>query len=254
MEDLKKYDNYFKLIGIFFYILLFALAIIIIDFWTGLSGLYKSLIVFSGVFFIALPVLSFYFFKKYASKICEQTNDTIGDLEQKLKAEKNKDVEDKVNKQKEKKEREERIERLLKGLDKSSDNVESVFLSNLATEFHLAQVLLYKKYGEKDDFKLTANFAYYAEDKKEIIKIGEGLSGQAIKNKKELLIDDIPENYITILSGMGKASPKYLYIYPLRIKDEVKELFEFASFEKMDELKDNIAEIMDEYKKIGKLK
>jgi len=44
---------------------------------------------------------------------------------------------------------------------------------------------------------------------------GEGLSGQAIKNKKTIIIKDVPENYTPISSSLGNTAPACLIILPL---------------------------------------
>jgi CheY-like chemotaxis protein len=43
----------------------------------------------------------------------------------------------------------------------------------------------------------------------------EGLSGQAVKNKKTIIIKDVPENYIHISSSLGNVAPACLIILPL---------------------------------------
>lgn len=59
---------------------------------------------------------------------------------------------------------------------------------------------------------------------------GEGLIGQAAAANRSLYIDEVPEGYINILSGLGSASPRYLFIVPLKQQDQVKGVAEIASF------------------------
>lgn len=61
-------------------------------------------------------------------------------------------------------------------------------------------------------------------------EFGEGLIGQAAAGGRALYVDDIPEGYIKIISGLGSASPRYLYIVPIRNENEVKGIIEIASF------------------------
>jgi len=61
-------------------------------------------------------------------------------------------------------------------------------------------------------------------------EFGEGLVGQSAAGARTLYIDDIPEGYIRIISGLGSASPKYLLIAPLKSGDQVKGVLEIASF------------------------
>jgi len=66
-------------------------------------------------------------------------------------------------------------------------------------------------------------------------EFGEGLIGQAAANGNILYVDDIPEGYIKIVSGLGSASPKYVLIIPIKQKDQVVGIIELASFTRLTE-------------------
>jgi signal transduction histidine kinase/HAMP domain-containing protein len=81
----------------------------------------------------------------------------------------------------------------------------------------------------KDKLELVASYAYYgnnAPGKK--IHFGEGLAGQAAIDKEILVINDVPENYIRINSGLGENVPRCLVILPLLFENEVKGVIELA--------------------------
>jgi signal transduction protein with GAF and PtsI domain len=59
---------------------------------------------------------------------------------------------------------------------------------------------------------------------------GEGLVGQAAAGARTLYIDEVPDGYIKIISGLGSASPKYLLIVPIKNKQRVLGVMEIASF------------------------
>lgn len=61
-------------------------------------------------------------------------------------------------------------------------------------------------------------------------EFGEGLVGQAAAGGKTFYLDDVPEGYIKILSGLGSASPQYLLIVPVKKDEEVLGIIELASF------------------------
>jgi transcriptional regulator with GAF, ATPase, and Fis domain len=61
-------------------------------------------------------------------------------------------------------------------------------------------------------------------------EFGEGLIGQAAANGKTLYIDDVPEGYIKIVSGLGSASPRFLLIVPLKAQEKTTGVIEIASF------------------------
>jgi putative methionine-R-sulfoxide reductase with GAF domain len=61
-------------------------------------------------------------------------------------------------------------------------------------------------------------------------EFGEGLIGQSAAGARTLYVDDIPEGYIKIISGLGSASPKYLLIVPMKQQDHATGVLEIASF------------------------
>lgn len=85
--------------------------------------------------------------------------------------------------------------------------------------------------GEESHMTLEACYAWdkrkYIEQK---IYKGEGLAGQSWQEKDTIYITDVPEEYITITSGLGDASPTSILIVPLMVNDEVYGAIELASF------------------------
>ncbi len=63
-----------------------------------------------------------------------------------------------------------------------------------------------------------------------VYEFGEGLIGQAASNGKTLYVDDVPEGYIKIVSGLGSASPRFLLIVPLKAQEKTTGVIEIASF------------------------
>ncbi|MBT31707.1 MAG: hypothetical protein CMO01_18780, partial [Thalassobius sp.] len=76
--------------------------------------------------------------------------------------------------------------------------------------------------------------ACYAYNRKKYIEskcaFGEGLVGQIYLEKETLVMDDVPENYINITSGLGDALPRAVVIVPLKVNDIVLGIIEIASF------------------------
>ncbi len=67
-------------------------------------------------------------------------------------------------------------------------------------------------------------------------EFGEGLIGQAAAGGRSLYVDDVPEGYIKIVSGLGSASPKYLLIVPVKNEGSgVLGVIEIASFTPISE-------------------
>jgi PAS domain S-box-containing protein len=89
---------------------------------------------------------------------------------------------------------------------------------------------------KKDDIhlELVATYAYDQERKKQKkIYIGEGLVGMCAVEKATVYLEDIPQGYLSITSGLGGASPKCLLIVPLKLENEIFGAIEIASFNKL---------------------
>jgi GAF domain-containing protein/HAMP domain-containing protein len=66
------------------------------------------------------------------------------------------------------------------------------------------------------------------------VEIGEGLVGQTYVQGETLLLEDVPDDYIKILSGLGEATPKHLLIVPMKVNQQVFGIVELASFFKFE--------------------
>nr|WP_232789582.1 HAMP domain-containing protein [Streptomyces jeddahensis] len=65
---------------------------------------------------------------------------------------------------------------------------------------------------------------------------GRGLVAQAALEKKRVLINDVPQDYITINSGLGAAPPASVVILPILYEDMVLGVIELASFSRFSEV------------------
>ncbi len=79
--------------------------------------------------------------------------------------------------------------------------------------------------------ELFASYAYPVPEGDNVIyRFGEGLVGQVAKQGSGVIIDEVPDGYINIFSGLGRATPTYLMIHPLRCDENVVGVVEIASF------------------------
>ncbi|HEX4681245.1 MAG TPA: HAMP domain-containing protein [Gemmatimonadaceae bacterium] len=79
--------------------------------------------------------------------------------------------------------------------------------------------------------KLIASYAYRA--RKHVANRfapGEGLVGQAALEKQPILLQNVPDDYIQITSGLGEAPPRNIIVLPILFEGEVKAVIELASF------------------------
>jgi transcriptional regulator with GAF, ATPase, and Fis domain len=105
----------------------------------------------------------------------------------------------------------------------------------MAETFKMVQGIFYTKQAKKDNFECAATYAYFSDQKPELFKSGETLPGQAVKNKTLVVLNNVPDNYVTIVSGLGKSLPKQLIFVPVKHQDEVVGVIEYATFENITE-------------------
>src|SRR5262249_47797251 len=63
------------------------------------------------------------------------------------------------------------------------------------------------------------------------VGLGQGLVGQCALDKQKVLLNNVPQDYVRIASGLGSASPRNLLVLPLIFEGQVKGVLELASFE-----------------------
>ncbi len=80
------------------------------------------------------------------------------------------------------------------------------------------------------DYSPIAAFALPAGAEIEDFVCGDGLPGQAVANKKPLLITDIPETHLDLESGLGKCKPVSILFIPIILHHHVIALVELQSF------------------------
>lgn len=70
-------------------------------------------------------------------------------------------------------------------------------------------------------------------------EVGIGLVGQCAYEKAPIYLNEIPDNYMEITSGLGEANPKYILLMPAIMNDTVYAVIELASFSKIEDYKIN---------------
>ncbi len=68
-------------------------------------------------------------------------------------------------------------------------------------------------------------------------KPGEGIVGACVLEKKKILLDHIPEDYIKIATGLGTGSPSYIAVIPIFFKKEINAVIEIAFMNKPEDYK-----------------
>ena len=101
--------------------------------------------------------------------------------------------------------------------------------------------------NENSMLKMMACYAYGRQKflTKEV-KPGEGLVGQVYLEKKSTLLNEIPEDYVNITSGLGGAKPKSVLICPIMANETINGIIEIASFKSFEEYQVDFVERIGE--------
>jgi len=127
-----------------------------------------------------------------------------------------------------------KFSRMLQG-QKDLLTVGRLILSELAPVVAAQQGVFYTMEGITDEptLKLLASYAF--KERKNVdnkFRMGEGLVGQCALEKEKILLNNVPDDYIRINSGLGEAKPLNIIVLPVIFEGQVKAVMELASFEK----------------------
>src|SRR5262249_48784847 len=124
-----------------------------------------------------------------------------------------------------------KFSRMLQG-QRDLTNVGRMVLSELCPVVAAQQAEFYVFDGEKEAAQLTllagdASRGRAAAGKR--VGLGEGLVGQCALEKRPILLDGVPPDYIKITSGLGDAAPRSVLVLPLIFEGQVRGVLELAS-------------------------
>ncbi|MCM8570036.1 HAMP domain-containing protein [Gramella jeungdoensis] len=92
-------------------------------------------------------------------------------------------------------------------------------------------IYLAEKNKDKKQLRMTGSYAFTRRKSlKTTFNFGEGLVGQAATEKEAIVLSGIPEDYISVSSGLGKTDPRHILVQPFLIDGEVKGVIEIGSF------------------------
>ncbi|HKY33154.1 MAG TPA: response regulator, partial [Candidatus Polarisedimenticolia bacterium] len=80
---------------------------------------------------------------------------------------------------------------------------------------------------------LGVTAGYACPDRKTLpgkIEVGEGLVGQCAMERRPILVEEAPPDYIRVGSGLGSSRPSSVVVLPVLFEEKVKAVIELASF------------------------
>ncbi|MCA9771889.1 MAG: GAF domain-containing protein, partial [Myxococcales bacterium] len=89
---------------------------------------------------------------------------------------------------------------------------------------------------ERATLKLAASRAFHApQGISGEIAVGEGLVGQVAADGRTLVLNDVPEGYLSVRSGLGEAPARQLVFVPITTDGDVTGVLEVASLQTMSD-------------------
>ena len=117
-------------------------------------------------------------------------------------------------------------------IDQLSTNV----LDEIIQYVDAVQGALYLYDSQKEVLKLTTYYSYGKQRlKHKEIKPYEGIIGTILIEKREYYFANIPDDYIFVETGFGRAKPKSLFIFPLLFEKQIYGIIELSSLDNFPE-------------------
>ncbi len=151
----------------------------------------------------------------------------------------------------------EEFTRMLQG-QRDLSTVSSTILSELAPLVSAQHGVFYTMTASSDatDPVLSLQAGYGFEERRQLstsFRLGEGLVGQCAKEKKRILLTEVPKDYVRINSGLGASPPLNIVVLPILFEGSVRAVIELASFNAftethltfLDQLTENIGLILN---------
>src|SRR5271155_4058599 len=128
----------------------------------------------------------------------------------------------------------ERFTRMLQG-QRDLATVSSMILSELAPLVSAQHAVFYSMSGPSDGGEPVLEFqaGYGYEQRRHLstsFQLGDGLVGQCAKEKKRILLTEVPGDYVKINSGLGASAPLNIIVLPVLFEGSIRAVVELASF------------------------
>ncbi len=121
--------------------------------------------------------------------------------------------------------------------DPDIETLASRTLSEMARYLN-AQVGAFYVMGHGGDPSLSLMGSYAYNKRKNLSNVfrpGEGLVGQAALEKQQILLRNIPEDYVRVTSGLGEHVPRFICVTPVLLDDRVLGVIELGTLEEISD-------------------
>jgi two-component system chemotaxis sensor kinase CheA len=108
------------------------------------------------------------------------------------------------------------------------------FISNVSPLINASYGVVYirEERNMQQEFVKRAAYALHGEEQAGMsFRLGEGLIGQCAFDKRKVVLEQLPNHYFRIASGLGQTPPQNLLIIPVIFMDRVEAVVEFASLQ-----------------------
>lgn len=249
-------EKYRQHIRILFSIGLLFAVLVMVSFWNAFRNAVADKTVTVGIFpvlFGLTSIAAFIYMLVVALKATNQADineyieDTVSKEKEALLAELNKEKqEDEIVE--EDFEVEELAKKLIPGRNfKKIDSFSKKILSNLANKFEFVQGIVYRKQHDSIKFSFVAGYGLTSENPIPDFELGSGLNGEVAQSKAIMVINEIPEDYFTVDSGLGSSQPGYLIIIPIIDGENTISIIEVTSFKPISH---NIVKTLEKFSDI----
>jgi CheY-like chemotaxis protein len=121
--------------------------------------------------------------------------------------------------------------------DKNLEALANEVLAFLSKHLGAGVSALYLFEEQEAALRIVANYAFTRrKGLNERIRLGEGLAGEAAREKKPICLSQIPPDYLAIGSALGEAQPRAVLAVPLVHDDRLLGVMEFGSLKDFSDL------------------
>lgn len=130
-----------------------------------------------------------------------------------------------------------RVTELLRGVN-SLEQIAQTFINEFTPILGGQFAAMYLKDTQNPDYmKIGASYAFDGQtEPSRGFEIGHGLVGQSALDRRPVMLEEAPDDYISVNSAFGSSQPGHIVIYPIVFEEELLGVVEIASFQPFSEL------------------